>query len=252
MNESTATGRLKPFFRFPFQDRQSTKRFVVGCALLFACFLIPIVPALFVYGYALRILRSTAEGEAPAMPAWDDWSGYLNLGFRGGLVGFIFSLPGLAFFFTGMLLYFGTFLVIPLLGGTPAGKSDLLLPLFLIGIAAMFGCMAIGSALGVLGAIPLPAALSHLAVKDKFVAAFRVGEWGRILGANKLGYLIAFVIMAGIFGLSYLIFMMAYFTLVLMCLILFIMIPVSLYALLVGSALFGEAYREGAAALKGK
>lgn len=245
MNMQTATSQLKPFFRFPFQDAQSRSRFVLGSALLLGGFVVPIIPGLLVFGYALQVLRSSARGEPPSMPAWDNWSSLLSLGFRGAIVSFLFTLPGFAVFLLGFAIYFGTFLLMAFTSGAEPSGNDAVFALFPLGMVAMFLSMALGSLLSVLGIIPLPASVSHFVVKDQLSAAFRVREWWPILSANRLGYLISFVIVAGILGAAYFGFMVLYYTVILICLVFFVMLPVSFYTMLVGGALFGDSYREG-------
>ena len=249
MKSQSATAQLKPIFRFPFQDPEARNRFITGCALMVGGFIVPVIPALFAYGYALRILRSTADGESPSMPAWEDWTSLLSLGARGALVGFVFTLPSFAVFLFGLAVYFGSFLLIPFISGE-GSVSDPFFVLFLLGMGALFFSMALGSLLLLLGAIPLPASVAHFAVRDRLGAAFRVREWWPILSANRLGYFIAFVIVAGIFAIGYYAFFVLYSTLILLCLAFLVMPPLGFYTMLVAAALFGEIYREGNAALQ--
>jgi hypothetical protein len=85
---------------------------------------------------------------------------------------------------------------------------------------------------------------------DRFSAAFRIGEWWRILWANKLGYFVAFVVTTGILGVAYWAFMILYSTMVLLCLAFLVLVPTGMYAMLVGAALFGDAYRDGTESLR--
>ena len=250
MKSQSATAQLKPIFRFPVQDSEARNRFITGCALMLGGFIVPVIPALFAYGYALRILRSTAEGKPPSMPAWEDWTSLLSLGLRGMVVGLVFTLPAMAVFLFGLAAYMGSFVLIPFIESAEGSVSDPLFLLFLLGMASLFFAMAFGSLLLLLGAVPLPASLAHFVVRDRFGAAFRAREWWPILSANRLGYLMAFVIVAGIFAIGYYAFFVLYSTLILMCLAFLVMPPIMFYSMLVGSALFGEIYREGHAALE--
>ena len=251
MNIQASISQLKPFFRFPFQDSQSKSRFLIGSALSLGGFIVPIIPGLFVYGYTLRVLRLSAEGESPSMPPWDDWSTFLSLGFRGAIINLLFTAPAIVVFLAGIIVYFGTFFLLPLSSGSEAnGTESAFAILFLLAMAVMFLSMAIGSILLVLGTIPLPASISHFVVKDQLNAAFRVCEWWPILSANGLGYFISFVIVAGILGIAYYAFFALYSTLVLLCLAYLIMVPVIFYAMLVAASVFGVTYREGRAILQ--
>jgi hypothetical protein len=223
MNSQAGTSQLRPYFGFPFQDGESRNRFIAGSALTIASIVIPIIPALFVYGYDIKIMRATADGEPPTMPAWEDWSSLLSLGVRGAIVNFVFLLPALGAFALGLGTYFATFLVFPisLAASGNANETGPFFTAFLLGLGLMFFSMMVGFILLLLGSIPLPAALTHFAAKDRLGAAFRVREWWPILKVNKLGFFICFVVAAGILGIGYYAFLILYSTLVLVCFAIF-------------------------------
>jgi hypothetical protein len=217
---------------------------------MLAGYFFPVIPGLLVYGYALRILQRTATGEAPSMPAWDDWPGLLRLGFRGFIIQLAFTLPALAVFLVGLAVYFGALIPFSIASSTEASVSDPAILLAFVAMLVLFLSMFLGSVLLMLGIIPLPACVSHVAVQDRFSAAFRIGEWWRILWANKLGYFVAFVVTTGILGVAYWAFMILYSTMVLLCLAFLVLVPTGMFALLVGAALFGDAYRDGTESLR--
>lgn len=251
MNIQAATSQLKPIFRFPFEDSQARNRFIAGSALMAGGFIVPIIPGIFAYGYTLRILRATAEGEPPSMPAWEDWGALFSLGLRATIVNFIFLLPAIVVFFLGFVAYLATFFLVPLsAGAAETSMDDTFIGLLFLGMGAMFFSMAVGTILALIAAIPLPASITHFAAHDQLGAAFRVREWWPILMANKLGYFIAFVSVIGIFGIGYFAFFALYSTLVLLCVAFVVLAPIGFYAMLVGAALFGETYREGSALVK--
>ena len=53
--------------------------------------------------------------------------------------------------------------------------------------------------------------------------------------------------MVGLMGVVYFLSLTAYFTLVLICLLPFLLMPASFYVILVGASLFGDLYAEGRA-----
>jgi hypothetical protein len=116
-------------------------------------------------------------------------------------------------------------------------------------MAVMFLAMALGTLLMVLGAIALPLAMAHFVAQERLGAAFRVRQWWRILKADKWGYLAAWVIFAGIVAILYVGILVLYSTLILCVLIPIVAAPIGFYLALVGAALFGEVYRDSAAAL---
>lgn len=248
MSISSVTAPLRSHFSFPLRDRSSRARFLGGSALLLGSLLVPIVPLLLVYGYGLRVARRTIAGEPPEMIPWDDWSGLLWLGFRGFLASLVYTLPGLFVFALGMGLYFVASIAMTLSAGPSGAPSDASAAFFLVALAAMFLSLPLGTMLLILGVLPLPAALCHFAATDRLTSAFAIDEWWPILSANRLGYAISFVITAGVFGLTYWLTISLYYTIVLACVAALLSAAIGFYTLLLGAAVFGDAYREGKAA----
>src|SRR3990170_2251587 len=245
MEHASAINSLKPHFQFPLRGDRVAERFLIGSALFLASFIVPILPALFVMGYAVQVMRRAAAGEAPAMQAWQDWGGLLKDGFRAWVISLVFFLPGIVVLVGGYGVYFASILT---MGSSTGNESDaaILLPFFL-GMGTLFLSLALGSLLFVLASVPLPVALAYFAAEDKFAAAFRVGQWWRVLRANSLGFLIWWVVMVGLMGVIYILSMTAYFTLILICLLPFLLLPAYFYVMLVGASLFGNLYAEGRA-----
>ncbi len=253
MSEATTPiTSLKKLFRFPFQGPDWQNRFIIGAALTFAGFFIPIVPGIFVSGYILQVMRQAIKGEDLTLPAWDDW-GRLGLdGLRLMLVSLVYLLPGAIVFYGGMALYFVSSFVLPVLMSAAeegSGVAFVLPLLFLASMAIMFLSMFVGSILFLLGIIPLPVAAAHFAEQDEVAAAFRLREWWPLLRVNKLGYFIAWVLVAGLAAILYLAFMLAYYTVALCCCIPFLGAPLGFYLSLVGAVLFGQTYQESKAIL---
>ena len=61
MSEAIATTPLRAIFRFPFQGPRWQDRFLIGSVLVFAGTVIPILPTIVVYGYALQIMRQAIK-----------------------------------------------------------------------------------------------------------------------------------------------------------------------------------------------
>ena len=240
---------LKAIFRFPFQGAEWRNRFLVGTVLMFAGFVVPIVPLIFVYGYALQVMRQAIEGQDLTLPAWTDFNRLGKDGLRGAAVSLVFMLPGALVSFGGMALYMGSIFAMPLMVGSgrdPQGEAVFVM-LLLGSMAIMFLSMAAGTLLSVAGMVPIPVATAHMLAKDKLSAAFRVREGWRLIRANWLGYLIGWIVVGGVGMLLYLALMILYYTLVLCCLIPFVIAPIGFYLSLVSAALFGQIYRESVA-----
>jgi hypothetical protein len=122
----------------------------------------------------------------------------------------------------------------------------------------MFGSMAIfllslffGFILILLALIPLPAAMAHFVAQDKVAAGFRVREWWPLLRANRSGYFAAWVVVFGLITILNFAIVLAYYSVVLCCLIPFLAAPISFYVSVVALALFGQTYRESRTLLLG-
>lgn len=253
MSEAISTTSLRTLFKFPFQGPNWQNRFIIGAVLTLANFVVPIVPGIFVSGYLLQLMRRAIKEEELVLPDWNDWGRLAKDGLRAMLIGLVYLLPGMLVFYGGMALYFISVIGLPLLMSA-AGEGHrvgvtvpLLMSMFSVGI--MFFSVLVGSILILLGAIPLPVATAHFAAQDKVAAAFHLREWWPLLRVNKLGYFISWVIVAGLGGILYFALMLAYYSVVLCCLIPFLSAPMGYYLSLVGAALFGQTYRESLALL---
>lgn len=247
MSRPLSVSSLKDLFRYPFRGVDWKNRFLVGSALVLAGFFIPIVPLIFVCGYTLQVTRRTLQGEEPSLPPWADWGRLGVDGLRGLLVSFVYLLPGTALYFIGLGVYTACILVVPFLtaasgrASEPAGAA---LALVGVGLFMLFTCAAM--LLWLLGAVPLPVATAHFVARDSVAAAFYVREWWPLLRANKLGFFIDWVVLAGLSALLYLGYTLIAYTAVLCCLLPYLLAPALFYLALVGAAKFAESYREGA------
>jgi hypothetical protein len=243
--ETTTIPSLKSVFQFPFREPDWQNRFIIGSALIFASFIIPIVPLVFVCGYLVQVTRLAIEEEKLTLPTWDDW-GTLGIdGLRMMVVGLAYSLPGLAIFLGGMGLYFITSFAIPLTAIEGGRDIETLIPLMMFGsMAIMFLSMFVGTLAMILGTIPLPMATAHFVAQDELSAAFRLREWWPLLRVNKMGYFVAWVVVAGLMAIVYLVFMLAYYSVVLCCFTPILIAPIGFYLYLVGAGLFGLIYQE--------
>lgn len=251
MAQAHTISTLKETFGFPFRSPDWQGRFLVGSALLILSFVIPILPAIFVYGYVLEIMRQAIEGRPLSLPAWEDWGRFWTDGWRVFLVGLVFVAPGVALLCGGTALYFAGSLSLPFVESSSGEATALALTFFLLSFTIFFVSLFAGSLLAVLGTIPFPFAAAHLTAQNSLSAALRPGEWWPALRKSKAEYFIAWVIVFGLFGIAYLATVLAYYSLVLCCLVPVLAAPLGFYAALVAGALFGETYREATAAPAG-
>jgi len=234
---------LRQFLRYPFQSPEQS-RYWIGAGLIFLGFIIPIVPLLFVGGYFMRVLRGRIREQELALPAWDDWGGLALDGLRQIVVTAVFLLPGFLVLFAGQILYFLSFFAATFSASAndPSNPAPFLAMLGSIGI--MFLSLALGTLLLFLGVIPLPMALAHCAAKESLGAAFHFREWWRLLRLNAWDYFIAWVVIAGLAMVLFTALTLAYYTIVLICLVPFLMALIGFYVLLVYGSLFGQVYRD--------
>ena len=254
MKQQRTVESIKGVLRFPLQDPEWPRRFLIGAGLSLANLVLPLVPSLFVYGYLLRVMRSAVEGEEPTLPKWEDWGGLARDGLQAMVVGLVYLLPALAVMLGGMVVYLLTMFSFMGAGGLAEDSSTVLIGVpaaFTIGMAALWGAMSIGTLLQLAGMVPLPMALGHLAAKGDLGAAFRVREWWPILAADKLGYAVDWVVVAGLTAIGYVLFYVVYSTMVLCALAPLLVIPCFFYVMLVAAVLFGQAYRRSSTAPSG-
>jgi hypothetical protein len=249
MSEVFSSGSLRSLIKFPFQSPNWKGRFLIGSGLLLASYIIPIVPAIFVYGYLAGVMRQAIQGEPLVLPEWRDWGRLAKDGVRCFVVGLLFMAPGFIVMYAGMALYMVVF-VWGSASMNAGATSDAIssLPFFLMfgAMGIFFISMFLGWFLTMLGLVPFPAALAHFVAQDKVGAALNVREWSKIIKADKWGYLVSWVITLGLGGIIYFAFMLVYFLGIFCFPIFIVFVPVGLYLLLVAAAVFGQFYREGA------
>ncbi len=250
MSQPMTVSSLKSLVRFPFQGPDAKNRLVVGSALTLAGFFIPVIPNIITFGYSLRILRQTTQGEEPTLSAWDNWGQLFVDGLRALVVILAYTLPGIIVLVGGYGLYIASILAASASTGASRGGDAAALAALapLGGMVVMFFALFVGMLLLYLGYAALSVAGPHFALKDQVAAAFRVREWWAVLRANWLGFAVAWVVVAGLAYVLTIVTMLLWYSCVLCCLVPFVAAPLGFYVQLLVVALFGQAYHEGAAA----
>lgn len=234
---------LKSVLRFPFQGTDWQSRFLIGSALLLAGWLVPIVPSIFVFGYALDVMRRTIMGEEPSLPPWQDWGRLFVDGLRGFAVSLVYLLPGTLVYLGGFGLYFGGSIVLPFFMEREGWAPGPFFVLFFVLFAIFMVALLLGGLLILLGFIPLPVATAHFVAEDRLASAFHIRRWWSILKERRWEYLIAWLVVAGLAVVLYAILGLLYYTVCLCWLMPVITAPVAFYLTLVSAVLFGQAYR---------
>jgi hypothetical protein len=248
MAEPMSIPSLKSIFRFPLQGEGWGKRFLIGVVLTFLNFIIPIIPAVFICGYLLEVMRRAVKGEELVLPDWTDW-GKLGLdGLKYILVNLVFLLPGSLVYLVGFGFYFVSTFSLSFISGlsqNSRGFETIFVPVFMLAMLAFFVSVFLGPLLFFLGAIPLPAAVANMAGEGNLAAGFRLRQWWPALWKNKLGYFITWTVLFGLFFILYLVIFTTYVTCILCWAIPFLMAPLGFYLGVVYAALFGQTFREG-------
>lgn len=253
MTENLSTMSLPELLQFPFRQEDWQSRFILGAGLVLLSFMIPILPLFPLYGYAMLIMKQSIAGEEAQLPEWGDFGRLLGDGLRFFLASALYLLPGILVFILSFGIYLIASFLLPLatMDPDPSFEAVMIIPfLFVLSMVVLFVGMFLGTALMVLGAIPMPMALARIAEEDSFAAGFQFREILRLIRADGFGYFAGWVVTAGLGSVIYLVIMLAYTTLILCGLIPFLAAPMAFYTTVVYSALFGGIYRSSKAKLK--
>ncbi len=238
-------------FSFVFKDPRWAKKMLIAVLLMLANFILPVIPAFFLAGYCLELVRQTVQSpDSPQLPEWTGWGHLFVKGASATGIVLLFILPVLVM----LLLGFGLMLVPTLITGVAAGTSQeglspwvVLIPaLGSLGGVFVFCLVAL---MAILISLLLPLGLLHYAVKGRFAAAFHFGDWWAILRANFTDFLMVYAIVI-IYNLLIGLFAQLLSLTVVLCLVLpFLESILSVYGLMFSSVLFAQAYRGGQAKL---
>jgi hypothetical protein len=246
---STATleGVKKAVF-FPFRGEKWGIKVLIGSALSLANFIIPLIPAIPMFGYFGRIMKQIiVQDEDPDLPEWNDWGALFLDGIKLFGAVLIYLLPALILTIGGYVLFM--VLDFSLAFSSVGSTNSSSFPVSMLGsMLGMFGGMAImmlGMALTFITIIFIPPALGNMIAKGDFGAAFRVKEWWPVLKANLSGYILAVAIAMGLFYLMYMMTMIIYATVILCFLLPFAFCFIIFISGAIGFSIYAIAYRDG-------
>lgn len=242
---------IKKAVFFPFRGEKWGIKILIGAALYFANFIIPIIPAIPLFGYFSRIMkRIIVQDEDPEMPEWKDWGGLFLEGVKLGGAMLIYLIPGILLSVGGYFLFF--VLDFSLVISTSALSHSSSTPFPALTLISGFGMLA-GLAVAILGMLLIyvtlvfiPPALGNLIAKDDFKAAFRFKEWWPLFKANLSGYVIALALAFGLFGIMYVLLIMLYASVVLCFLLPFVICFIFFIFGALNFSLYAIAYRDAA------
>jgi hypothetical protein len=230
---------------FPVRDAEARKQFLIACAVALSMFIIPILPMLLLMGYCARIMRQVInERKEPSMPEWQgsDWSEMLMDGLRlyGGQ--FVLMLPLLILMGCGMIsLFSGSMGFAAIADDSSEALGAVGMLFMMIGIAAI----VLMSILSLPYSVVVSAAVPHIATKRSFQAAFEFKEWFAIFRKALGPFLLSYAIILVASFIFTFIMQIAAMTIILLCIVPFIMIPYVAYQLIVMNTVFAQAYLAG-------
>lgn len=241
MKTFTSTN-LEIVFTYMFKGENWQNKLLITVALMLVSFIIPIVPLLALFGYLMKFVKNVIEGDGqPALPEWDDGRDLIRNGFK--LLGLliVFSLPLIILWIIGFGIIFSPFILMFM-----DSESGFMVPVgtfMLIGLFTTLGeYYMFGLSLVVIFLQSI--SICHVSVKGQFSAAFRFGEWWRILRANIGEFLLVFVVMFGlVIGTN----MLSSFLFFLLPIVMPLGRACSIFIL---APLLGQAYRTGVKKLK--
>jgi len=241
---------LQDTLLFPFQDAESRKQFLFACLVALAGFIIPIIPMVILTGYSAKIMRQIIEErKKPSMPNWQesDWSDMFMDGLRIYGAQIVWMLPVLIIMGIGFFFVFGGSIGLSLSTNqdlqaiAPAGVLFMILGIAFI---MLFSLLALPYAVIVSTVGP------HVAATRTFESAFHFKEWWGIFRKALGQFVLAYVIAMAISWAFTFVMQFAMLTVVLICVIPFIMIPFVAYNALLRNALNAQAYAFGSDKMK--
>lgn len=247
---STATLEgVKKILLFPFQGKKWGLKLFIGSALNLANYFIPFLPIIPVFGYAGQVARRVInEEEDPQMPEWVEWRLLFSDGIKLFGAALLYMLPGILITMFGatiLLAGYSLFWFDPGLLALPDSYSS---PAFIIGIAgSLIGMLIsiVGMLLYLASLLFLAPALSHMISRGEFKAAFRLQEWWPVFKANLGGFLLAMVLLLGVYATLILGIYVLYFSIILCFLVPFAMIFTTFLLVVLQFSLSAVAYRDG-------
>jgi hypothetical protein len=247
-----STSSIRKVFSFPFADPHWKSKLLIGMGILFASFIIPILPGLVIYGYFYQIMQQIiVRSEEPTLPEWKDWGKLLGDGFRLFGVTFIYSLPLSILYFAGILVYGLMIFSIPWMENT--GVEGGTVALIMIGIMSFFFLIVLlGMLFSFVLSVILPLAWCQTISAGSFKGGFEIGKYWNVFRSNFSGFLIATTLMYGLFTILMMVYYVLYMSLVLWCLIPFLFIIGGMLTGLFSMVLWASVYREGLDKLAGE
>jgi hypothetical protein len=243
---------IQALFELPFRDRNWQQKFLIGAAIAFASFIVPIVPLLFVAGFAHAFMRQVILEEEPHLPDWSQAGSYLLGGLKIWLVGIVYGLPVILLILAGYAAFFVPTFSMVLIADYESTFPPALILLQMIGWAAGMGLFGVAMLFSLVAGVFAPVSIAHMAAKDELAAAFRVRQWWPVLRANLGGFALAYTIVLGAAMMLWLVYGVLYLSIVLCVLIPFALSAMTYLTTVWSAGMTAQAYRRGVEQLANK
>jgi hypothetical protein len=156
-------------FTYVFDDEEWLKKIGLGGLLA----LIPVFGFFVVLGWGVEITKRVIKGDPEVLPEWDDFGGFLSMGFQAFLIFFVYTLPvilisictSLPFFFKG---------------------ADNSFNVAFGFVAVCFSCVSLFYSLAAY--LVLPAAIGKFAATGELSEAFKLAEIFKVVKDNLGDY----------------------------------------------------------------
>lgn len=225
-------------FAYPFRDDEWVKKAAIyGLISLLGVFIIPLP---LIGGYGLRLLRGVIKTGELSLPEWEDLGDMYLDGLAQMVISLVYSLPVYILLCCGMIPLFGAPVAMTVIEDAPGLAVGSMIAGYGIGMLLL----GLASLLGLLVSFVLYAGIARYADTGDLGSAFRFGEVWRLIKANFGQFLLVFAVYYGItMGLSFVTQILMY-TVVLICLLPFLMVLIAFYMQALVGAMYGLAYRE--------
>src|SRR5689334_13733097 len=118
MNKTYSLDGVQAILSYPFKAPGWKIKFLIGAALFFANYIIPILPAIALLGYSARIMHDIiADNAEPSLPEWEDWGDFFSRGLKVFAATFVYLLPAILMLVTGYVIMIVPVFLVGLAGG---------------------------------------------------------------------------------------------------------------------------------------
>ena len=246
MSMKFTTAPIKQALTYPFQDEKWQSKLLIGLLVLILGVFIPIVPALVLYGYLYQIMERVLVGDGELhLPDWNDWGQHLGEGWRLFCVYFLYLLPAGVFYMGGFVAYITGVMSMSVFAEASSASGSAIILLFYACMGILFVCMGIGMVFSICASLALPPAICNTVKNGSFKSAFKFSEWWPVLKANLGGFLIALLLILGMYGVIMVISQILYMTVICCCLMYVVSFIGGYYLSLVVAGLIPLVYKEG-------